>query len=1111
MNNKIFSLCLGLSTMATMAIAQNVQTVKGTVVDEFGDPMIGAAIHLSGSRIGTVTDIDGNFQLNLPPSDGKEQKIEISYLGYENLTLAASSTMNVAMKPNDKSLEEVVVVGYGTQKAKNVTGAIETMTPEDIKDLSVTSLGEALSGMMTGLHVSMNGSKPGDAAHLTIRQSSELAKNWGSINAKFSSQDDTPLYIIDDFISSESAFNNLDPSEVESISVLKDAAAAIYGAQGAYGVVLVKTKRGQVSAPKISYSGNVGFTNRIFKPSMMDSYQWGTTWNAYKGATDDANSETKMKDYFQSDELAVMRGLNYKPLDDEWSAALNHKHSVTIDGGTDKATYFAGITYNTQDGNLGRLDYSRWNYRAGASVNISKWLKANMQISGNLSEKKTPRNKYKGSNAGSDSGDYMILLEHLPFMPISQNGYPIIYTGMENTANTGGYGEANYNWDAIQASPDYNQSRGNSFQANGSLDLDFGFIEALKGLHAKVNYSRNISNSENNSIATTTTVYRLIDRGGSANHLYVGDNIDYSYENLYNVTLDNGNEISRSMSHSDSYQVNFILNYARKIGDHDLSGLFSIERSEAWSEDLTGTGVNPLPFTDGQSNSSVADASGDATDAAWGRSESGRMSYIGRFNYSYQDKYLFEALFRSDASTKFAPKNYWGNFPSFSAGWVISQEDWFDKERLHLDFLKIRGSWGLMGRDNINSYVWMTRYNRDLSKGALFGNNSSTTGVNAGMTIEQGGANIDAHWDKTYKINFGIDARMLDSRLGVNMEYYTDFGREIFSTHLGTKYYPTTVGIQAVPENFAELNTYGGEISVNWRDKINKDLSYWVKLSTGYSDNKVIKVAKIANPDRDDLIEGKSKDLGLWGYQCIGMFKSYQQIEEYFEHYKITEYMGKKKDAVHPGMLIYKDVNGKWDAEKRTYGPKDHIVDENDMVKISRRQDNPWGFTLNFGAKWKQLSLSGQFGASWGSYVMTPGSVRKSYTAMTNQFGNIPSFWKDMYVYEDVTDATGAIIARANRDTDIPNFKYADVNSVESTYWAVKGTTASLRNLSVAYEMPRKLVSRVGISSCRFNLTCQNVCSFVSPEWKDAWSSWGGSYGSYPNLRKFTVGMNMSF
>ncbi len=1099
------SICLGLASCGMAAYAQNATTVKGQVVDQFGEPLIGANIRIVGTRFGTVADPDGNFELRNVPANSK---IEVGYLGYISQTITNYDKMDrIVLEEDSKDLNEVVVVGYGTQKQKNVTGSVESINAEELKDLSVTNLGEALSGMINGLHVSMNGHKPGDAAHLTIRQSSQLAKDWGSINAKFSSQDDTPLYIIDDFISSESAFNNLDPSEVESISILKDASAAIYGAQGAYGVVLVKTKRGQIGAPKISYTGQIGVTDRLFEPKMMNSYDYARTYNAYMGTATDTQDETRMKQYFQADEMEAMRRLHFDPLNDEWSAAVTQRHGVNIDGGNDRATYFAGISYNTQDGNLGRLDYERWNYRAGVNANITKFLKATLQLSGNYGETKTPRNRY----GNTDSGDYNLLLHHLPFVPSTVDGLPIIYTGMENVKKQS-YGDADYNFYAIQNSPDYNQNRSNGFNMNTALELDFGFWKPLTGLKAKVSYSKSISNSQNNQIATTMDVYRLINRGGSAGHLYVGEGVDYSYDNLDVITLDNGNLLSRSMSRSDSYQMNFILTYARKFGLHNVSGLFSIEKGEAWAEDVAATGVNPLAFTDGQSNSAQADTSGDATDASWGRSESGRLSYIGRFNYSYADRYLLEFLIRSDASTKFHPDNYWGTFPSISAGWVMSEEKWFDKEKTHIDFFKIRASWGLLGRDNINSYVWMTRYNRDLSKGAIFGTNSVSTGVNAGMTIEQGGANRDAHWDKTYKTNLGVDLRFLDSRLSVNADFYYDRGREIFSTHLGTKYYPTTVGIQAVPENFAELDAWGTEINVGWRDKIGNDFSYWVKMSTGYTDNEVKKIAEIANPDRDDQVVGMRKDHGLWGYSCVGMFRSYQQIDEYFEKYGIVEYMGKQKSAVHPGMLIYQDICGPWDPAARRYDPTpDGIVDENDMVQLSKRSDNPYGVTFNFGARWKSLSFSAQLGASWGSYSIVPSTVRKSSDAMTDETGNIPAFWKDMFVYEDVLDAQGNVIAASNINATIPNFRYADVNNVESTYWRIDGTNVSLRNISVAYELPKDWIKKAGISSCRVNLTCQNAINFVSPSFKDAWSSWGGSYGYYPNLRKFSLGLNVSF
>ncbi|MBP5679905.1 MAG: TonB-dependent receptor [Bacteroidales bacterium] len=1119
MKKRIFTTlsCLYIAVAATMA--QKPQTVTGTIVDELGDPLTGAAVRLAGSRIGTVTDIDGNFSLTLPPAkEGENQKLEFSYLGYVPQSVAVNGEVyKIKLNPDDKNLEEVVVVGYGTQKAKNVTGAIESITPEYFKDLNVTSLGEALSGMINGLHVSMTGSKPGDPAHLTIRQSTELAKNWGGINAKFSEQDDTPLYIIDDFISSETEFNNLDPSEVESISVLKDASAAIYGAQGAYGVILVKTKRGKVASPKITYNGSVGFTSRLFKPEMMNAQEWARTWNTYKGSLTGEVDDTKTKDYFQKDEIDALRGINYQPLDDEWSAALTHKHAVNVSGGTEKATYFAGVTYNTQDGNVGKLDYNRWNYRAGTSAHIGKWVKADIQISGNTSEKKTPRNRY--GSASSDNGDYAILLEHLPFMPISVNGYPIVYNGIEGTGTPSG--NQTYNWDAIQSSSDHQRNRSNSFQFNTSLDLDFGFVKYLEGLHAKISYSRTIGNSETNVIATDMDTYTLITRGGSGGHLYIGDDVDYGINNLNKVTLDNGERISRGMSRSDSYQFNFILSYKRQIEDHDFSGLFSVERSESWAETLDGysSGV-PLRFTDGQSNSIMPTEGGDYTNSEWGKTETGRLSFIGRFNYAYQNKYLLEALFRSDASAKFAPKYYWGNFPSVSAGWVMSQEDWFDQDAWHIDFLKVRGSWGLLGRDNVKSYVWYTRYNRDASKGAIFGSNSYTQGINYGMIIEQGGANPDAHWDKTYKTNFGIDAKVLDSRLSINYDFYYDMGREIFSTYQGTKGYPQTLGIQATPENFAEINEWGHELSLGWRDKIADEVNYWVKVSTGYSDNKVLKCAPIANPDRDDLVKDMRKDHGLWGLNCVGMFKSYQDINEYFAQWSsqtgVAEsdlsYMGMTKDAVRPGMLIYKDMNGAWNAETKSYDKKpDGKVDaSDDMVQLSKFSSNPYGATFNFGASWKGLSLQCQLGASWGAYTCVPSTVRKSYSALTSQYGNIPKFWKDMFVYEDIYDASGNIVVPQNLNSDLPNIKYS-INSNESTYWRISAAQMSINNLSLGYTLPKSLLKKTDLSSCRLNITCQNVARIFGPEYKDAWSNWGGNYGYYPNLRKVTIGLNVSF
>lgn len=1106
--NIILSICLSFfMTLALPAFAQQVQTIRGTVVDANGDPVIGATVKIQGTNDGTITDMDGKYLIKVPAKG----ILEFSFVGYKTQQISdMKKAVMVTMLEDSEMMEEVVVVGYGSQKAKHVTAAIEVMDMNEIQDLAVTNLGDALAGMINGVHVDASGNRPGEASHLTIRQSEGLAKNNGQVNSKFSTQDDTPLYIIDDFFSTEDAFNQLDPSEVESISVLKDAAAAIYGAQGAYGVILVKTKSGREGTPKVSYAGQFGITDALMTPKMMNSYQYARTWNGYQGTPNYNEDEILSYKLFQADELAAMRNINYNYLDDEWKAALTQRHSVNIQGGTNKATYFAGISYNTQDGNIGKLDYQRWNYRAGVNINLNKWMKTSLQVSGDYGEKQTPINKY---GPGGDNGDYQLLLHHLPFVPETLNGYPVVYQGMDSEKDV--TGDNLYNFRAIQNSSDYNRNDNNSFNLNASFELDMGFWKPLEGLKLKASYSKNVANSKNNSIATSMPVYRLNTRGGSGGHLYTGMDIDgnpldYSLAGFTEYSLDNGNRISRSMSRSDSYQLNLTAIYSREFGDHRISAMFSFERGESESENLEGQILSPLSFTDGQSNSGAGEQTTE-----WGRSESGRMSYLGRVNYSYADKYMFEFSLRSDASNKFAPKNYWGMFPSVSAGWNISEEKWFEKAKNVFDFLKVRASFGILGRDNINSYVWMTRYNRDITagKGMLFGSNSMENNLGAAMTVEQGGANPDAHWDKTYKTNFGIEARMLQNRLSANIDAYYDFGREIFGSHQGTKYFPMTVGIKPTPENFVEKDMYGIELSLGWKDKIGKDFSYWVKMSTGLSDDRVRKMAVKEVPGLEDPVPGERQDRGLWGLECIGMFRNQQDIDEYFEKYQITSYLGKAKDAVKPGMLIYKDAGGKWDPETQSYGAPDGQVVNNaeygDFVRISKYSSNPYGATFNFGASYKGFSIQAQLGASWGAKVMANSNIRKAASNM--EFTNIPEFWSDMYVYEDVIDEAGRVVAERNHDAKYPNLQYDSENNAASTFWALDGTTISMRNISLAYTAPKTFVSKLGLDNLRVNVTCQNAINFVSPHIEDAWSSWGGNYGYYPNLRKITIGLNLSF
>lgn len=1095
----ILSVCLSfLLALALPAMAQNTRTVTGTVVDELGEPVIGATIMVMGTTTGTVTDIDGKFSLAVPENG----KLTVSFIGYTTQTITNLNNPNIILKEDVAKLDEVVVVGYGTQKMKNVTGAIETISPDEIKDLSVGSLSAALGGLVNGLSSSGGWGRPGEAASLQIRQGGISVKGANAKNGEYNT---SPLYVIDDFVSTEEAFNNLDVSEVESVTVLKDASAAVYGARASQGVVLVKTKRGKIGTPKISYTGQFGYTDALAHPKMLSGYNQARLWNAVRAAQTSSDSSEDMDQLlYQSDELEAIKGMNYDLLDKEWSAALTQRHSVNINGGTEKATYFAGVSYYQQDGNIGRLDYDRWNFRAGVNANISKWLKASLQVSGDYGEMNKAKN---GISGGGTDIDYNTLLTHPRYIPDYLNGFPIVGTDMENNDPSG---RQLYNFASVQNSPDNIQNQSQNTTFNSSIEYDFGWNKILQGLKVKLSYSKNISTNKGNEVGTNITVYKLANRGGSAGHLYSGDNLTDS--DFMPLTMNNGNAIGRSSDRTDNYQANLTLSYARQFGLHNVSGLFSIERAESETETLVGRITDPTDFTDGQDGSAFGEHS-----TQFGRSESGMLSYVGRLNYSYADKYLFEFLIRSDASTKFAPSNYWGTFPSASAGWVISEENWFNKEKLGIDFLKVRASFGMLGKDNIAPWSWTQLYSPSAGKGAIFGTGDKTH-VNVGTGLGDA-PNPYAHWDKSYKFNLGFDFRFLESRLSATLDAYYDMNREMFMSRTGSESYPATVGTQATAENFGEVDTWGVELSLGWRDKIGKDFKYNVKVNLGYSDNKVKKMAWPTLFELDGVLPNHRADTGVWGLECLGMFRSYQEIQEYFNQYGITNYFGKGIEDVHPGTLIYRDVRGDQNADG-TWGAPDGKINNNDYIKISNRKSNPYGFTVNFGCQYKAFSLSTQLNASWGAYAILP---KYSYTLADYnssnfdykqlQYRNMPSFWNpdNMFVYEDVLDANSNVTVKQNLDAKYPNLRYADINSQPSTFWKVNAARITVRNITLAYSLPKEWMNKVGVESCRLNLTCQNVFSFYNPYPDNYWDSWAGTYGNYPNLRKFTLGVNVSF
>lgn len=1089
---------------ASPVLAQNTD-IRGTVVDEHGEPIIGASVRVEGQDGGVITDLDGNYVIKAP----KGAKVTITYIGYEPMTVTGGG--RVQLKEDSQNLGELVVVGYGVQKKAHLTGSVATVPVDEIQDLASGDLASTLEGLVNGLSISGGNSRPGESASMYVRGTSSLS-DIGSTAQQ-------PLFVIDGYIypndvkvgnASQNlgaeAFNNLDPAEVESITVLKDASAAVYGARAANGVILVTTKKGKIGAPRISYSGTFGFTDAVSHPKMLSAYEYGRLYNAVAAADPTDTNLNHLTGLYQADELEAMKGLNYDLLDKYWETGFTMKHSVNLSGATEKASYFANLSYFDQGANLGNLDYNRWNFRAGVDVKVSKWLSANLNVSGDYGKKNTPYIKIGGS---SNEKDYNILLTRPRYIPEYVNGLPIAAYGISNSEVDE---DQNYSFSELRNNGDYSRSMTSNLNIQAGVNYDFGWSKILKGLTLRFTYSKSINTDKTNQFGSSFDVYTMLNRTGSGQHLYTpvaGENYDdyLTDSNLQKMTISNGTaQLNRSMVRTDNYQMNFTAAYNRDFGLHSVGALFSIEKSEAESEYLYGQRNDPYSFTNGQSNG----ADGDI-DMNFKRFESGTLSYIGRFNYAYANKYLFEFLIRSDASTKFAPENYWGVFPSFSAGWVMSEENWFKKALPWVDFLKLRGSFGLTGRDNIVAWQWMQLYASDANKGPVFGTGASNDTSNIlSLNKNNSAVNPDVHWDKVYKANFGIDLNVLNNRLSVTFDMFREWNREMLMTI--SQSIEATIGTQSASTNLGEMDNWGYELSVTWRDKIGKDFKYRIGLNTGYYDNKVLNMDWETEYIYRQIQKGGRTDIGLWGLQCIGMFRSFQDIEEYFDKYNITSYLGMSKDEVRPGMLIYKDVRGPQQADG-TYAEPDGVVDEdNDQVRLSNRT-NPYSFTLNLGADWKGLSLTAQINAQWGGYDVLDGSMLKSGSGVDDlEFTSMPIFWNvdNMYSYQDVYDAQGNLVVAANRNGSLPNLAYQSVNSIASSFWRISATRVTLNRLTLAYTLPQAWVKKVGLQNVRFNVTGQNLLSFYNP-YPDNFIDPMCSYGAYPTLRKFTVGVNVTF
>ena len=1015
------------------------QKVTGTVISgSDNEPLIGASVMVQGTKVGSVTDLDGNFTI-----DAKNgQTLEVSYLGFITQKVKVNGQkLNITLQEDKHSLDEVVVVGYGVQKKKLVTGATVQLKGDDIAKLNTTNPLSAMQGQTPGVNIVSTSGQPGAAMSVTIR-------GLGTVG------NSQPLYLIDGV---GGDITTLNPADIESIDVLKDAAsAAIYGAQAANGVVLVTTKSGREGSCKITYDGYVGWQTLGRKFEMLNSSQ-------YMQIMDEAllNSYMSPIDWTS---LSAIRDANGNVYNTDWidqavdNGALTTSHSLAFTGGSKTSTYSISGGYTGQDGLIGGSDvsyYKRYNLRVNSEHKMWNGLVTIGEHVGFV---------YKDSRGMGTGNIYNNNLRSAfstsPLVPVYD-------------ADGNYYSTVDSDWNKNDGNPygtmmmnRYNQSKSTSVDANVYVQ-----IEPIKNLKFKTVFGLNYGGSNYRSF---TPIYKFTPQSGNG---------------ITKVNQSNGNGTSLVWTNTLTYDFN--------IKEHHISALLGSETTKYDGESTGSYGVNLTAGFDDWEHAYVENTekghadrkvSGGPYDATRGQ------SFFARLGWSWKDRYMVNATMRADGSSKFAKGHRWGYFPSVSAGWTLTEEDFMKSAASWLDFLKLRLSWGQVGNANINCYQYLapvTTSNTNYNFGATGGTDAWVMGAYTERL-----ANEKVKWETSEQYNVGLDARFLRQRLSLTLDGY------IKSTKDWLVQAPilATAGTGGPVINGGDVKNKGIEVGLSWNDQIGKDFVYSVGANFAYNHNEVGNI-----PTLDGIIHGATNQIYqnaeefyraenghaigyFWGYKTAGLFQNQKEINDW-----IAAGNGIYQADVKPGDVKYVDVN------------HDGVINASDKVDLGNGLPK-YTFGFNFSLAWKGFDLSANFTGAAGFQIAQ--SYRDPSSSQANYSRRILKRW------------TGE-----GTSNEIPRVTYGDVgNWLFSDLYLQDGDYIRLQNLTMGYDF-KKLISWKGLSKMRLYFQVQNLFTLtkydgMDPEIgsfngtdgnsSDSWVS-GVDMGYYPHPRTFIVGLNLAF
>lgn len=1006
--------------------------ISGVVLDQLGEPIIGGNIAIKGNTsVGTITDIDGKFTLEAPVG----VVLQISYIGYltQEVVVNDNRFLTIRMKEDSKTLEEVVVVGYGVQKKQTVTAAASTMKMSDLNDVPVTNLASTLGGRVSGVLVQQSGGEAGyDEPTIIIRGSSSPTSS-------------SPLIVVDGVIGR--SMSQLDPSEVESMTILKDASAvAPYGARGANGVILVTTKRGKSGKATVNYNFKIGFGEPTRMPEIASSYDHARLMNeAWRNKEMDMGNDPGAYGVYTEEELIKFRdGTDlYAYPNTNWTKevllprAWQQQHSLTASGGSEKIKYFVGLGYVNQDAlygdtrtNTPSSGFKRYNGRMNLDAEI---IKDYLNLSADIAYRQEDRNSIAGSTADVFNNMYR--------NPQTDPGrFP-----------DGKLGKVSLGYNPIGLVTDGGWVKDRKSTINTRMVLDFK-VPGVEGLNLK-------------GIFSYDKIFNTVKRWTTPVNFYVWNKITNSYDG--SSPNREGAELEQTFSQEQNITMEFQAAYNRVIArDHHLGALFVFSRSEGNDENFWASRTKYRIYSI-QQLFAGPDKDKDNSGSA---SETGKVGSVFRLTYNYKEKYMLEANGRLDGSEKFPKNKRYGFFPSVSVAWRVSEEAWMARFSNVMNNLKLRMSWGKAGTDNIGRFQYMSAY--EPNGNAVFGGGSPE--IAPGYT-ESRFPNPDITWETSEMFNVGVEASFWHGMLGIEADFFYKKTSDILRERSDM---PGIVGYKLPAANIGKVDNRGVDINMTHNNQLG-NFRYSIAGNLTWARNKVIDLLEPAGTKNNPRLRSTGHPMDQYfGYEALGIFQTDEEADSWPQ-----PQFGTAK----AGDIKYKDQNG------------DGVIDDEDKVAIGRSNFPELVFGLNLNAEWKGFDISLFFqGAGladfyYSGYLAHPYLEGRGGTLFKHHINNT---WSP--------DNPKAEFPRLYYGGNTNNQYF-------SSFWLRNGSYLRLKNIEIGYDFKKSLLRNVSeIQGLRLYVSGSNIftCSsikYFDPELRDA----GGS--AYPQMKTYVLGVNITF